>query len=319
MEKTVKYKLWNLTVTMTAENVGGGEDRYQEWLNIRKEIGKLCKSLESVDSHEKWTRIVTEINQIRKRVEDLKVANWLWSVIKKDLDGCVEMINEHERGDSVSVADVRHDVDNLPGIRLESLKSYIQKIPHAKLPDSYRAHIVSEIDGVLTQLENFQNYHSSTRKSPTPNSVIDMPTEPKLRVKLYIVGGNNWAMPPITQDQRVGLELCHVVPFYNWNGLHCSIDHGNDEGAWRDMYMDSRERYSGKTEPQIIKEVMEKLDTVQTEAFEVLRDDPTTILSLYLSTKGFFEMPKAIQPWTGVGSAMPGNVDSLLTSLKTYM
>jgi hypothetical protein len=48
MEKTVKDKLWNLTVTMTSEDVGGGEDRYQEWLNIRKEIQKLSMSLESV-------------------------------------------------------------------------------------------------------------------------------------------------------------------------------------------------------------------------------------------------------------------------------
>ncbi len=100
METTIKDKLLNLTVTMMLEDVGGGEARYQEWLNIRKEIQKLCKSLESVVSHEKWTRIVTEIGQIRKRVEDLKVANWLWSVIKKELDGCVEMINEHERGTS---------------------------------------------------------------------------------------------------------------------------------------------------------------------------------------------------------------------------
>jgi hypothetical protein len=30
MEKTIKDKLWNLTVTMTAEDVGGNEDRYQE-------------------------------------------------------------------------------------------------------------------------------------------------------------------------------------------------------------------------------------------------------------------------------------------------
>ncbi len=75
MEKIIKDKLWNLTVTMTTEDVGGGEDRYQEWLNIRKEIQKLCTSLEGVASHEKWTRIITEINQIRRRVEDFKVAN----------------------------------------------------------------------------------------------------------------------------------------------------------------------------------------------------------------------------------------------------
>jgi hypothetical protein len=164
-----------------------------------------------------------------------------------------------------------------------------------------------------------QSSHSRSQKAPTPNAVMAMPTEPKLRLKLYIVGGKFWDLPPITPRQRIGLVLSHVVPFSNWNGLHCSIDRGNDEGIWRDIYMDSRERYSGKTEPQIMKDVMEKLDTVQTEAFGTLRDDPTTILSLNLGVKGVFKMPKDIQPWTGVGSAIPDNVDSLLTSLKTYV
>ncbi len=61
-------------------------------------------------------------------------------------------------------------------------------------------------------------------------------TEPKLRVKLYIVDEDMWVMPPITQDQRIGLELLHVVPFDNWVGLHCSIDRGNEQGTWREMY-----------------------------------------------------------------------------------
>ena len=114
MEKTVKDKLWNLTVTMTAEDVGGDEDRYQEWLNIRKEIGKLCKSLESVLSHGQWTRIVTEIGHIRKRVEDLKVANWMWLKIKEDLDKCVNMITEHERVKSIlDVSNMLHELKML--------------------------------------------------------------------------------------------------------------------------------------------------------------------------------------------------------------
>jgi hypothetical protein len=83
--------------------------------------------------------------------------------------------------------------------------------------------------------------------------------------------------------------------------------------------MDSREHYSGRKSADILRDVLEKLDTVQTEAFEALRKDPTTILSLNLGVKGVFEMPEAIQPWTGVGSAIPDNVDSLLTSLKTYV
>ncbi len=100
MEKTIKDKLLNLTVTMMLEDVGGGEDRYQEWLNIRIAIDKLRGSLEGVVSHEKWISTITEINQIRKRVEDLKVAYLLWVAIQRVLDGCVEMITEHERGTS---------------------------------------------------------------------------------------------------------------------------------------------------------------------------------------------------------------------------
>ena len=89
--------------------------------------------------------------------------------------------------------------------------------------------------------------------------------------------------------------------------------------ATEPIYMDSRECNSVKTTEQIQRGVREKLDTVQTEAFEALQRDPTTILSLYLDTKGFFKMPETIQPWTGVGSAMSDNVDSLLTTLKMYV
>ena len=495
MEKTVKDKLWNLTVTMTAENVGGGEDRYQEWLNIRKEIQKLCTSLESVASHEKWMRIVTEIKKIRQRVEDLKVANWLWSVIKKELDGCVEMINEHERGDFASDrqptpgADVRHptpgavvshDVDMLDRDQVEqdahltkkkeeytkqigplkrqymkmvrSMESALDKLrvtrqpinenyddvpavqmqiqgyiddckrnieiaqaylSHAMMTDEKIIEIVRSKIKKMYQVIPYSKFDTRTSSKKEKNSLflrnieacmlifwfesgnngythwnwckitdenaletiknrvlpllkeaaavekpwdinkkagdilteiisdietwlydpetrkhqqIQKVSEPsnnldgqKLRVKLYIIGDKFWDLSPITPHQRIGLVLSHVVPFSNWNGLHCSIDRGNDEGIWRDIYMDSRERYSGKTEPQIMKDVMEKLDTVQTEAFGTLRDDPTTIMSLNLGVKGVFKMPKDIQPWTGVGSVMPDSVDSLLTSLKTYV
>jgi hypothetical protein len=64
---------------------------------------------------------------------------------------------------------------------------------------------------------------------------------------------------------------------------------------------------------------MEKLGTVQTEAFEALQRDATTILTLYLGTKDVFEMPEKTKPWTGVGSAMSDNADSLLTTLKTHL
>lgn len=157
---------------------------------------------------------------------------------------------------------------------------------------------------------------------PTPGADVSHDVNldgPKLRVKLYIVGKDMWAMSPITQDQRIGLELLHVVSFDNWVGLHCSIDRGNDEGEWREMYISFRERNSARTSAQIQRGVREKLDKVQTEAFEALKHDPTTILSLYLETKGVYEMPETIQPWTCVGSVMSDNVDSLLTILKTYV
>jgi hypothetical protein len=126
-------------------------------------------------------------------------------------------------------------------------------------------------------------------------------------------------MPPITQQQRIGLELLHVVPFDNWVGLHCSIDRGNDEGERKEIYMLYRGYSHVQTPAQIQRDVRGKLDIIQTEAFEALQRDPTTILSLHLGTKGVFEMPKTIQPWTGVGLAESDNVDSLLTTPKTYV
>jgi hypothetical protein len=111
METTIKDKLSNLTATMMLEDVGGDEDRYQEWLNIRFAINMLCGSLEGVVSHEKWISTITEINQIRKRVENLKVVKWLWLKIKEDLDNCVKMITEHERVKSIpDVSNMLHEL-----------------------------------------------------------------------------------------------------------------------------------------------------------------------------------------------------------------
>jgi hypothetical protein len=117
MERVIIQKLKDLTVTMMTENV----NEYNAWLNIRIAIDKLCESLEGAVSHEKWISTITEINKIRKRVEDLKVANRLWSAIKRELDGCVEMITEHERGKSaLDVSNMLHELK-----MLGSCKSYI--------------------------------------------------------------------------------------------------------------------------------------------------------------------------------------------------
>ena len=66
----------------------------------------------------------------------------------------------------------------------------------------------------------------------------------------------------------------------------------------------------------------EKLDTVQTKAFEALQREPTTILSLYLYTKRVFELSKNLEPWTGAKYAEVGDstdLDSLLSTLGTYV
>jgi hypothetical protein len=140
-----------------------------------------------------------------------------------------------------------------------------------------------------------------TLSVPVPISIqTAMPTEPKLPLRLYIIGEKLLAMPPITQHQKLAVELSYVVPFYNWVALHCSIDSGNSSGTWREMYTVFRHRNSALTTEQILRDVFNNLDTVQTEAFEALKRDSTTILSLYLGTQGVFDMPKSIQPWTGV-------------------
>jgi hypothetical protein len=81
------------------------------------------------------------------------------------------------------------------------------------------------------------------------------------------------------------------------------------------MYTVFRHRNSALTTEQILRDVFNNLDTVQTEAFEALKRDSTTILSLYLGTQGVFDMPKTIQPWTGVKAAMSDNVTSRVSPL----
>ncbi len=81
------------------------------------------------------------------------------------------------------------------------------------------------------------------------------------------------------------------------------------------MYTVFRHRNSMMTPEQILRDVLNNLDKVQTEAFEALQRNSTTILSLYLGTQGVFKMPETIQPWTGVESTMSDNIHSLLTTL----
>jgi hypothetical protein len=174
------------------------------------------------------------------------------------------------------------------------------------------------LTGIITEIiSDIETWlYEPTLSVPIPLSIeTPMPTEPKLPLRLYIIGENFWAMPPITQHQKLGLELLLIVPFDNWEGLHCSIDHGNDMGTWREMYTVFRHRNSMMTPEQILRDVLNNLDKVQTEAFEALQRNSTTILSLYLGTQGVFKMPETIQPWTGVESTMSDNIHSLLTTL----
>jgi hypothetical protein len=182
------------------------------------------------------------------------------------------------------------------------------------MPGSKRDILTGIITEIISDIETW--LYLPTLSVPIPLSIeTALPTQPKLPLKLYIIGEKFWAMPPITQHQKLGLELLLVVPFDNWVGLHCSIDHGNDEGTWREIYTVFPHRNSALTPEQIQRGVTEELDTVQTEAFEALQRDPTTILSLYLGTQGVFKMPEAIQPWIGVKAAMSDNIHSLLTTL----
>ena len=166
---------------------------------------------------------------------------------------------------------------------------------------------------------NEERKQQQIEKSSEPSNNLD---GLKLRVKLCIVDGRQWAMLPITQDQRLGLELLNVMPFDNWEELYCSIDRGNDEGEREKIYSVYKRDNTLRTTAQIQRGVMEKLDTVQTKAFEALQREPTTILSLYLYTKRVFELPKNLEPWTGAGYAEVGDstdLGSLLSTLGTYV
>jgi hypothetical protein len=65
-------------------------------------------------------------------------------------------------------------------------------------------------------------------------------------------------MPPITQDERIGVELLNVVPFENWEGLYYSIDRGNEEGGWEEVYMNSRGYNRVRTPVQVQIDVIKK-------------------------------------------------------------
>jgi hypothetical protein len=125
--------------------------------------------------------------------------------------------------------------------------------------------IISDIETWLYDPETRK--HQQIQKVSEPSNNLD---GQKLRVKLYIMDGRNWAMPPITQDERLGLKLLDVMPFDNWIELHCSIDRGNDKGERKEMYNFNIEHTSVRTLQQIQRDVRARLDAVQIEAFEAL-------------------------------------------------
>ncbi len=144
-------------------------------------------------------------------------------------------------------------------------------------------------------------------------------TVPVLRVVVHILYENAALdMSPITlhERERVGLELEKVVPFEYWNDLKYSLDQRDKGGSWIKIYNYTNERrfYTGRSTREIQVDVLAKLDAIQTEAFEALQRDDTTILSLYLYPFDHFEIPQHI-----LENAQKLNVSELLVELKTLI
>ena len=103
-------------------------------------------------------------------------------------------------------------------------------------------------------------------------------------------------MSPVAlhERERVGLELEKVVPFEYWEDLKYSIDHGKIGGSWKRIYnyTDERRFATGRSTAEIKEEVMERIDTIQTEAFGAFHRDDTTVLSLHVYTFDHFEIPQ---------------------------
>lgn len=86
--------LKNLSETMKAELVGGGEAEFYEWISIITAITELCKTLAGAKSVEEWTATITAIEAIRDRVSKMPTEHWIQTQVNKILDQCVEMIEK---------------------------------------------------------------------------------------------------------------------------------------------------------------------------------------------------------------------------------
>jgi hypothetical protein len=83
-------KLQNLSSFM--EQVD--DEKYDRWVEIRREIDQLIASLQNIDKMHNWTEIKTTIEGIGTSVKSLNVTELIQSTVKGYVDRCVEKINE---------------------------------------------------------------------------------------------------------------------------------------------------------------------------------------------------------------------------------
>ena len=89
--------LEDLSVTMAAEDVGGGKARLEEWMSITKRIDHLRLRINGAESHAQFTAAIKVIEEIRARVKIMKIVHHLWFKVDSVLEQCVEMC-EHWGG-----------------------------------------------------------------------------------------------------------------------------------------------------------------------------------------------------------------------------
>jgi len=129
MEETIITMLKGVQLNMQGDYVG--EEKSEEWLNIRIEIGRFCtslkeQSLENLYSDEKWRDNIQKMNEIRKRVTDLQVSKFFQNQVTNVLDKCVEMMEDKIPNTSFTGIEELEDSDiQLINKTLDDIKPHV--------------------------------------------------------------------------------------------------------------------------------------------------------------------------------------------------
>ena len=121
------------------------------------------------------------------------------------------------------------------------------------------SHITKAWDHVV------DNFRYGSEVSHGDEVWIDMnDREAALTVVVHFMGKSAmWTLPPITSENRVGLELDKVVSFQYWKKLRDRIVTGGEGGGWVHLYNKHEGRTFELTDRDIKEKIMETLDAIR--------------------------------------------------------